>query len=59
MDTSRRCDRCGAQSYVKVVLFSGELEFCGHHFEDNRVALSENPGVFGIEDDRKELTKVR
>ncbi|GAB4099517.1 DUF7455 domain-containing protein [Sinomonas halotolerans] len=28
-----RCDRCGAQAYVRVVLESsgGELQFCAHH----------------------------
>ncbi|MDQ4500849.1 hypothetical protein [Sinomonas sp. ASV322] len=28
-----RCDRCGAQAYVLVVLEAsgGELMFCGHH----------------------------
>jgi hypothetical protein len=26
-----RCDRCGAQAYVRVVLAKGELMFCGHH----------------------------
>ena len=26
-----RCDRCGAQARVHVVLASGELFFCGHH----------------------------
>ncbi|ASU83125.1 hypothetical protein CDO52_10320 [Nocardiopsis gilva YIM 90087] len=27
-----RCDRCGAQAYVRVVLNSGgELLFCAHH----------------------------
>ncbi|GAA1050757.1 DUF7455 domain-containing protein [Arthrobacter russicus] len=28
-----RCDRCGAQAYVRVILESsgGELLFCGHH----------------------------
>ncbi len=26
-----RCDRCGAQAYVRVVLASGELLFCAHH----------------------------
>ena len=27
-----RCDRCGAQAYVKVVLAAGgELLFCAHH----------------------------
>ncbi|WP_042363691.1 DUF7455 domain-containing protein [Streptacidiphilus neutrinimicus] len=27
-----RCDRCGAQAYLRVVLVSGgELLFCAHH----------------------------
>ncbi|MCL1899505.1 MAG: hypothetical protein FWG11_03110 [Promicromonosporaceae bacterium] len=26
-----RCDRCGAQAWVRVELASGELLFCGHH----------------------------
>ncbi|MEE1620250.1 DUF7455 domain-containing protein [Zafaria sp. Z1313] len=28
-----RCDRCGAQAYVRAVLETsgGELLFCGHH----------------------------
>jgi hypothetical protein len=28
-----RCDRCGAQAYVRVVLEAsgGELQFCAHH----------------------------
>jgi Zn ribbon nucleic-acid-binding protein len=27
-----RCDRCGAQAYIQVVLESGlELLFCAHH----------------------------
>ncbi len=26
-----RCDRCGAQAYVRVVLPTGELLFCAHH----------------------------
>ena len=26
-----RCDRCGAQAFVRVVLASGDLLFCGHH----------------------------
>ena len=27
-----RCDRCGAQAYVRVVMTSGgELLFCAHH----------------------------
>jgi hypothetical protein len=26
-----RCDRCGAQARVRVVLASGDLLFCAHH----------------------------
>jgi len=26
-----RCDRCGAQAKVRVVLSGGDLVFCGHH----------------------------
>jgi hypothetical protein len=27
-----RCDRCGAQAYIRVVLTGGgDLLFCGHH----------------------------
>ena len=33
LTTVDRCDRCGAQAYVRVVLGAsgGELLFCGHH----------------------------
>jgi hypothetical protein len=31
-----RCDRCGAQAYVRVVMpGGGELLFCAHHFSAN------------------------
>ena len=26
-----RCDSCGAQAYVRVVVGGSELLFCGHH----------------------------
>ncbi|WP_035812468.1 DUF7455 domain-containing protein [Jiangella gansuensis] len=26
-----RCDSCGAQAYIRVVLSEGDLLFCGHH----------------------------
>lgn len=35
-----RCDRCGAQAYVKVLLVSGrDLLFCAHHFTQHSAAL--------------------
>ncbi|HJQ07190.1 MAG TPA: hypothetical protein VJ872_17200 [Nocardioides sp.] len=31
-----RCDRCGAQAYLRVELVSGgELLFCGHHAREH------------------------
>ncbi|MEY3407935.1 MAG: hypothetical protein RL038_996 [Actinomycetota bacterium] len=35
-----RCDRCGAQAYVKVEMAFGELLFCGHHYNQNSAALA-------------------
>ncbi|WP_341855309.1 hypothetical protein [Brachybacterium sp. GPGPB12] len=35
-----RCDRCGAQAYVKVSLEAGgELMFCAHHARAHEDAL--------------------
>ncbi len=32
MTAADRCDRCGAQAYIRVTLASGgELLFCSHH----------------------------
>lgn len=37
-----RCDRCGAQAYVRVTLPSGgELLFCGHHGRAHSAKLSQ------------------
>ena len=36
-----RCDRCGAQAYVRVVLPSGaDLLFCAHHGREHSEALA-------------------
>lgn len=35
-----RCDRCNAQAFVKILGQTGELLFCGHHYNravDNAV----------------------
>lgn len=35
-----RCDRCGAQAYVRAVLASGsDLQFCSHHWHENETRL--------------------
>jgi hypothetical protein len=31
LTASDRCDRCGAQARVRVVLSTGDLLFCAHH----------------------------
>ena len=37
-----RCDRCGAQAYVRTTLTSGyELLFCSHHWRENEDRLRE------------------
>jgi hypothetical protein len=28
-----RCDSCGAQAYIHVIGVTGDLMFCGHHYE--------------------------
>lgn len=36
-----RCDRCGAQAYVRVILGSGDLLFCAHHGREFEPKLRE------------------
>lgn len=41
LTAEHRCDRCGAQAYVRVVLPSGsELLFCAHHGRKHADALA-------------------
>ena len=37
LNATDRCDACGAQAYVRVILEStgGELLFCAHHARKN------------------------
>lgn len=39
MNAADRCDVCGAQAYIRVVLASGELMFCSHHGNEKRQNL--------------------
>jgi hypothetical protein len=34
-----RCDQCGAEALVLVKGVSGDLMFCGHHYNKNEAAL--------------------
>ncbi len=52
-----RCDRCGAQAYVRASLVSGgELLFCVHHANEHRPALEAAGAVFYDESDRLDET---
>ncbi len=48
-----RCDRCGAQAYVRVLLNSGgELLFCAHHGREHTKALTPIAAEIHDESDR-------
>lgn len=52
-----RCDRCGAQAYVRTVLSTGsELLFCSHHWRDNEDRLREI--AVSIQDETARLDAV-
>lgn len=36
-----RCDKCGAQAFVLAKFGSGELMFCGHHFNEHELMIRE------------------
>jgi hypothetical protein len=41
MNAVHRCDRCGAQAYVRVLLYSHQdLLFCAHHYRRHASALT-------------------
>ena len=39
LTTADRCDVCDAQAFVRVVMLTGELFFCGHHANAHLAAL--------------------
>ena len=48
-----RCDRCGAQAYLRVELLSGgELLFCAHHAREHGEALKEVAAAMVDETDK-------
>jgi len=52
-----RCDRCGAQAYVRATLESGfDLLFCAHHWHENESRLREIAA--SIDDDLHRLDTV-
>ena len=52
-----RCDRCGAQAYVRVVLATGELLFCAHHAREHAAALADV--ALDVQDETKRLLEQR
>ncbi len=52
-----RCDRCGAQAYLRVELAGGgELLFCAHHGRAHEAKLREVSSTFQDETDLLEVT---
>jgi len=50
-----RCDRCGAQAYVRAVLTNGgELIFCSHHHREFAVSLK--AAAVAIHDESERIT---
>ena len=50
-----RCDRCGAQAYLRVELATGgELLFCAHHAREHGDALKEIAA--SVQDETHKLT---
>ena len=48
-----RCDRCGAQAYVRATMASGfDLLLCAHHFRENEGRLREVAANIYDESDR-------
>ena len=53
-----RCDRCGAQAYLRATLPGGtELLFCGHHGNDHRASLLGAGAVLLDETDRLTIAR--
>jgi hypothetical protein len=51
-----RCDRCGAQAYVRVTMEAGELNFCAHHAREYEPRLRALAATIQDETDRLATT---
>jgi hypothetical protein len=58
-----RCDSCNAQAYVQVTGVTGDLFFCGHHYEkivNNAVGYDKMMKfAFKVVDERERLVENR
>ena len=52
---SNRCDSCGAEALVLVKGVTGELMFCGHHYNKNEASLIKF--AYEIIDERAKLVQ--
>ena len=51
-----RCDRCGAQAYVRAIMANGfELLFCGHHAKQYQEKLAST--ATRIQDETERITE--
>ena len=53
LNAADRCDVCGAQAYIRVVLATGELMFCSHHGNEKRSKLE--PLAMSWQDETEKL----
>lgn len=54
-----RCDRCGAQAYVRVQFTATTpLLFCRHHYLHHEAGIAEAPGLRSIVDETALLFPV-
>lgn len=60
LNVADRCDRCGAQAYVRVMLANGgELLFCAHHGREHTPALNSAEATIQDESDRLHAQQAR
>ncbi|WP_082581199.1 hypothetical protein [Leifsonia sp. Root227] len=55
MTSADRCDRCGAQAYVRVWINAdalSTLDMCGHHFAQHEARLVAGGAIFADYRDR-------
>lgn len=63
LNANDRCDQCVSQAYVSVTGITGELMFCGHHY--NKITKDEKAYeklaafAFVVTDERKNLYDKR
>ena len=50
-----RCDRCGAQAFVRAVLTTGDLLFCAHHGRKYNEVLTAT--ALAVEDGTESINK--